>query len=887
MWRARRFLARVRNLFIREHAERAIDREIAAHLALMQDEFARRGLTPQQAHRAALNSFGNIQLAKEDVRDMWTWISVERLQQDIGYAIRGLIKNPGFTLMAVITLGLGISVNTAIFSAVDAIVLHPLPYPNADRLVRVWSSMRDRGFLHASSTLPDFRDLRDKNRTLADLAAYTDADYNLTGQGQPIRLHGTGATASLFRVLGVRPLIGATYSDDAERWGAHRVAVLSENLWRRQFGADSSLIGHTIQLDDQPYLVLGVMPQWFSYPDNSVDLWTPTAYAPGDPASDRTGYFFDMIGRLKPGITLSQSRSDVDALMPQINSILGGEVENLQESIVGDIRPTLFLLAGAVVLVLLVACANVANLLLARATARQKEMSVRAALGAGRLRLAQQVLTESVLLALFGGAFGTLLALLFMRLIRNFAPGNIPRVREVSINYQVLLFTAGVSLLTGLAFGLFPALRASKSYLGDALKETSRGAGSSLRKTSARSVLVVAEISLCLALLIGGGLLILSLIRIQNVDPGFRANSVLTFRIDLPKAGYGEPVKEWNFADELIDRLNAIPGVESAGATSVIPFGGGPRGRLMTIEGRAIPQSFADVPIVNFREISPDYLGTLGSAMDHGRAFSKVDAAGQPGVVIINETLARQFWPDSDPIGARLYVGPPEEMIHVKPGTFPRLTIVGVVADMHDDALDNQIRPALFIPYAQAGPQTTNSLYFLVRTASANPLSFTPSAGAAVRAIDPNLPLSDIRVEQDRVSDSLAQRSFTMWLLCFFGASALVLAAVGTYGVISYSVTQRTQEMGIRIALGAGAGKVVGLVMGQAAQLAGFGIVIGIVLGIALSQLAKGFLFGVQATNPAVYAGTALLLLLITMAASYVPARRAARSDPVRALRYD
>jgi putative ABC transport system permease protein len=883
----RRVLARLRNLVGRGRAEQEMEREMAAHLALIEDDYMRRGMTRGQARREARRSFGNVSVAKEGVRDMWSWISIERLQQDIRYALRGLRRNPGFALMAVITLGLGISVNTAIFSALDAIVLHPLPYPEASRLVRVWSSMLEHGAPHASSTLPDFRDLKDKNRTLADLAAYTDVDFNLTGQGQPVRLHGTAASASFFTVFGVHPLIGVPYSEEAENWGCHRVVVLSEALWRRQFGADPTLIGRTILLDDQPYVVFGVMPVWFAYPDSSVELWTPTAYAPGDPASDRTGYFFDMVGRLKPGATLAQCRSDLGALMPQINPVLGAAADSLQESIVGDIRPTMLLLAAAVLLVLLVACANVANLLLARATARHKEISVRAALGASRARLAQQMLTESVLLALLGGACGLLLSALFLRLIRVWAPASIPRVNEVGINYQVLFFTAALSLVTGLGFGFFPALRASKTHLGDALKESARGASSSLRNASARSLLVIAEISLCLALLIGGGLLILSLVRIQQVDPGFHAKNVLTLRIDLPKTGYSEPRRDWNFSDELLDKLRALPGVEAAGATSVLPFATGPRARLMTIEGRPSPKSFADVPIVNFREISPDYLRALGITLDRGRAFTDQDSPDQPGAVIINETLAHKFWPDSEPIGARLYVGPPEEMIHAKPGTFPRLTVVGVVADLHDNSLDTEIRPAMYIPYSQAGDTTSNSLYFAIRTAAAGPLSYEPLAEKAVHEIDLNLPVSDVRVMEDRVRDSLSQRSFTMSLLCLFALSALVLAAVGTYGVISYSVSQRTQEMGVRIALGAKAGDVVALVLRQAVRLSIIGISLGLLLGIALAEIAKNFLFGVKATNPLVYAGTALLLLIITMAASYIPARRAARSDPMQALRYE
>jgi predicted permease len=887
MRRTRRILPRLRNLLGRGRAEQEMAREMTAHLALIEDEYLRRGMTGDQARRAAHNAFGNISVAKEEVRDMWSWISIERLQQDIRYALRGLRRNPGFALMAVVTLGLGISINTAIFSALDAIVLHPLPYPEASRLVRVWSSMREHGFPHASSTLPDYRDLKDKNRTLADLAAYTDADYNLTGQGQPARLHGTAATASFFTVLGVRPLIGVPYSEDAEHWGSHRVVLLSEGLWRRRFGADPTLMGRTILLDDQPYVVFGVMPGWFAYPDSSVELWTPAAYAPDDPASNRTGYFFDMLGRLKPGATLAQCRSDLDALMPQINPVLGAAAESLQESIVGDIRPTMLLLAAAVLLVLLVACANVANLLLARATARHKEISVRAALGAGRGRLAQQMLTESVLLALLGGGFGLVLATLFMRLIRVWAPAGIPRLGEVTINYQVLLFTAALSLVTGLGFGLFPALRASKTHLGDALKDSARGAGSSLGNASARSLLVIAEISICLALLIGGGLLILSLVRIQQVDPGFHAQNVLTLRIDLPKTGYSEPRRDWNFSDELLGKLRSIPGVGAAGATSVLPFATGPRARLMTIEGRPTPQSFADVPIVNFREISPDYFRALGVTLNHGRNFTDQDGPDQVGAVIINETLAHRFWPDSDPLGARLYAAPPEELIHAKPGTFPRLTVVGVVADLHDNSLDAEVKPAMFIPYSQAGDSTSNSLYFVIRTAAAGPRSYEPLAERAVHEIDPNLPVSDVRVMEDRVRDSLYQRSFTMSLLCLFAISALVLAAVGTYGVISYSVSQRTQEMGVRIALGAKAGDVVALVLRQAVRLSVIGITLGLLLGVALAELARDFLFGVKATNPLVYAGTAVLMLMITMAASYIPARRASRSDPMRALRYE
>lgn len=809
-----------------------------------------------------------------------------RILQDVRLAGRSLRKNPALALTAILTLGLGISVNTAVFGAIDAILLHPLPYPHSEELIRIWPSMVARHVPKASASFMVYQEIRRQNHTFQDIAAYHVIDYTLTGGKEPEKLHAVHTTASLFEVLDAKPMVGHPFTREMEQWGRHRVALLSERLWKRSFGSNPDVVGHTITLDDQSFLILGVMPNRVCFPDSTVDLWTPLSYPPLDPMTAPDHFFLDMVGRLKPNVTPEQVRADVAPLMPAISQGLGITLESLKESVVGESRPTLLLLLGAVVLVLLVACTNAANLVLVRATARSKEFSTRAALGAGHGHLIQQMLIESGLLAFFGGCCGLVLAFVFLNVLRNQIAFEIPGLQDASINGEVLLFTLGISVFTCLLCGTPLAWRASRSRPADALRQTSRGAGGG-RRSLGRNVLVMCEISMSLALLISAGFLALSLIKLQKVDPGFSTRNVLSLRLDLAKPKYSDPERAQNFIVDVTHRLQEISGTEAAGATSLLPLTDGDWNSLLSVDNQPVPRSIGEVPVVKSVEVTPDYFRSMGIIMRKGRFFTESDRADTSRVAVINEALARRFWAKDDPVGKTLHFGPPEALFHMPPGSIPRLTVVGVVNDIRHNGLDKDIQPTVFIPYMQAGKNTKLSFYITLRNSVPSASSYQSLVADAIHAVDPEVPIADMRSMQERLQKSFARRLFTMWLISCLAASALILALMGIYGFVSYSVGQRTQEVGLRIALGATRGNVILLIMRQSAALAIAGIGLGLVLGYVIAQFAKGLLFGVHPTNPIVYGSTALLLLLVSLFGAYVPARRASRLSPMNALRYE
>ena len=813
------------------------------------------------------------------------------LWQDLRFGARMLLKKPGFTLTAVITLALGIGANTAIFSVVRAALLSPLPYDESGRLVVVWQSFPQRGLDLVPMSYPNFVDLSGQAKVFEEAGAFGNINVSLTGTGEPERVAGMRVSATLLLISGVAPLMGRGFLPEEDRPGGANVVILSHGLWRRRFGAVAQIIGKTVTLDDQSYMVVGVMPPNFDFPPPfkitfasipvtypSADFWRPIALD-ANPQS-RGSRNFGMIGRLKPGVTLQQARAEMNSIARRIERQYGGgetglelRLIPLQEQVVGKVGRVLYLLFGAVGFVLLIACANVANMSLARASTRVSEIAIRLALGAGRWRLIRQLLTESALLSLLGGGLGLLLASWAVDLIVAISPDSIPRANEVGINGPVLGFTLLVSMLTGIAFGLAPALQSSKPDLNTALKDGSRGAAGGFDRSRLRSVFVVAEVALASVLLLGAGLMMNSFVRLQRVDPGFKPERLLTARVSLPESRYGQAPQQTDFYQQALQRFETLPGTQSVSAINNLPFQNENNGGLR-IDGYA-PSSPYDRPQANYRAISPSYFRVMGIPLRRGREFSPDDLAGQAGVAIINEEAARRFWPNQDPIGKRIS----PDGAGFSPGVW--LSIVGIVGDVRHSTLDATPKPEVYWAYPQ---YPVRSVTFVLRTAI-EPMSLADATRKEIWAVDKDLPISSLQTMEGLISASIAQQRLYLWLMGGFAAVALLLAAVGIYGVTSYAVAQRSHEIGVRMALGAQQNDVLKLVVGQGARLALIGLTIGLIVGAALTRLIKSLLYGVSATDALTFSLVSLLLAAISLLACYLPARRATKVDPVVALR--
>ena len=819
---------------------------------------------------------------------------MQTLLQDLRYGARMLLKKPGFTVVAIITLSLGIGANTAIFSVVQAALLSPLPHDESGRLVMVWQSFPQRGMDLVPMSFPNFVDLRDQARAFEEMGIFGNINVSLTGSGEPERIAGMRVSATLLPISGVVPMMGRAFLPEEDRPGGNRVVILSHSLWVHGFGADAQIIGKSMTLDDQSYTVVGVMPPGFDFPPSfkitfasipvtypSAGFWLPLALDVN--AQGRGSRNYGMIARLKPGVTLQQARAEMNAIARRLDQRYGGgetglelRLIPLQEQVVGKVGRVLYLLFGAVGFVLLIACANVANMFLARASARASEIAIRLALGASRWRLIRQLLTESALLSLLGGGLGLLLAWWAIDLIVAISPDSLPRVKEVGINGPVLGFTLLVSLLTGIVFGLAPALQASKPDLNEALREGSRSGSGSIGRSRLGSLFVVAEIALALALLLGAGLMMNSFVRLQRVNPGFDPESLLTARVSLPQSRYGQAPQQTAFYQQVIERFEALPGARSVSAINNLPFQNENNGGLR-IEGYA-PSSSYDRPQANYRAIGPSYFRVMGIPLRRGREFRPDDVAGQPGVAIINEDAARRFWPNQDPIGKRIS---PDGAPGFPPGVW--LSIVGIVGDVRHSTLDAAPKPEVYWAYPQ---YPVRSLTFVLR-AAIEPMSLAAAARKEIWAVDKDLPISSLQTMEGLISASIAQQRLYLWLMSAFAAVALLLAAVGIYGVMSYAVAQRSHEIGIRMALGAQASDVLKLVIGQGAKPALIGLALGLVVGAALTRLMKNLLFGVSATDPLTFAVIATLLTFVALLACWIPARRATKVDPMIALRYE
>jgi putative ABC transport system permease protein len=807
------------------------------------------------------------------------------LVQDLRYGLRMLAKSPGFTVVAALTLALGIGANTAIFSVVNAVLLRPLPYPDSDRLVMVWGKNLQKGFDWDLVSPADFADWQAQNDVFEQMAASRDAIYTLTGRVEPEQILGYRFSADFFQVMGVKPALGRTFLPEEDHPGNDRVVVLSHRLWQRRFSGDPRILGKTLILSGESYTVIGVMPPAFQHPIEAVELWTPLAVDP-TLMSNRGRRFLRVLARLRPGVTLRQAQKQMDTLArrleqqhPDTNAGEGVKIVTLRQQHVGDIQPALLVLLGAVGFVLLIACANVANLVLARAVARQKEIAIRTALGASRLRLVRQVLTESILLSLLGGVSGLFLALWSSSFLLAIFPNNIanlqiPRVENIPIDARVLGFTVVIALLTGCVFGLAPALQATRSRLNDALKEMGRSATAGSREGRFRSLLVVSQIALALVLLAGAGLMIKSFLRLEQGDLGLNPENVLTEHVFLPQYKYGDAGKRRAFVRDVLRQVQALPGVKSVGAINFLPLSGFWGTVSFTVEGRPSPRP-GDEPEADNRVVTPNYFHTMGIRLLRGRDFREQDREGAPQVAIINDTLARRFWPGEDPLGKRLNLGDANS-----PSWWE---VVGIVGDVKAFGLEKETHHDIYRAYDQV---PFPLIVFAVRTAS-DPMALTTAVRNAIWAVDKDQPVFKVLSLNQLAAESITLRRISTLLLGAFAALALILAAVGIYGVISYSVSQRTHEIGIRMALGAQPRDVVKLVVGQGMTLTLIGVAAGLGAAFGLTRMLSSLLYGVRPTDPITFAGVSLMLTAVALVASYIPARRATKVDPMMALRYE
>ena len=803
---------------------------------------------------------------------------MDTLRQDIRYALRRLLKSPGFTIVAVVTLALGIGANTAIFSVVNGIILKPLPFPESDRLVGIYHVSEGS---RVTMSGPNFTDVRKQSQTLSDAAAIARGRVVLTGSGDPVRLDAADVSASFFDILRIRPALGRTFRPDENETGKTNVAVLSHAIWQQRFGADDQVIGKRITLNGRQVEVIGVMPKGFAYPADRV-LWTPIEHTKEFLLTQRSNWYINGIGRVKPDVAMSQATAEVQTIgrqlatqYPDHNEGVGMTAISLHEATVANIRTSVWILLGAVGFVLLIACVNVANLLLARAAARESEMAVRTALGAGRTRLVRQLLTESIILSVVGGACGLLLAVWGVELLVSLEPQGVPRLGEVRVDGMVMAFTTALAIFTGIIFGLVPAFQATRAAVSDSLKEAGRGAVTSRGGARVRGALVVAEMALAVTLLAGAGLLIRSFATLAAVDPGFDVENALTFELSLSGERYAQEPQQVTFFEDLMPRLRAIPGVQKAGASVFLPLSGSSIVLSFVVAGRPpIPPS--QQPTIHVKVATAEYFDTIGIPLKRGRSFTADDRPGATPVLVITETAARQFFPNEDPIGKRLTLGWGRSGGRRAGGE-----IVGIIGDIKDSGLAEADTPQAYLPYRQ---WPVSAMSVVLKTA-VRPASVGDAVRREVHALDPNLPVTNVRTLEQIVSRSISQPKFYMTLLSVFGAVALVLAGIGIFGVLSYAVAQRTREIGIRMALGAQAGTVLRLIIRQAMILAGAGIALGIVAAFFLSETLTTLLFNTSPTDWVTYTSVAAVLVGVALAASFVPARRATKVDPIVALR--
>jgi predicted permease len=863
--------------------EREVDSELAFHLEMRVRELVEQGMTPDDARAAALERFGDLDRITEACRDLGRrrnedmrraeWLT--ELRHDLRYAVRGLRASPGFTAVALLTLAIGIGASTTIFSVANTVLLRPFPYHEPDRIVRLYETNPTTETFAISE--PNYLDWLQRVRGLSQMAAFTGDNLTLLGDGDPEELSAMAATPSLFPLLGVRPLLGRVFGEEEAKPGAPaRVVVLSNAVWQTRFGADPRVVGRTLNLNGTSYAVIGVMPPEFVFPGNPA-LWEPLApsatLSRGEtPRGDRR---LGVIGRLAPDVTIARALDELKSVArdlagqyPETNREWGASMTSLEAWLIGDeLRTRVQALLVAVGLLLLMGCVNVANLLLARATARQREMSVRAALGAGRGRIVRQLLTESLVLAAIGAALGVALTVVAVPILRDVGQAAIPRLDELDIDWRVVAFGIVASVVTGILFGIAPALQASRADLNDVLRSGGRVAAAG----RLRSIFIVTSVALALVLLVGAGLVGRSFERLMRVDYGFRAEGVFTASVTLPVERYRERAKLAAFYAEAARRLATTPGIRAVGFTNIAPFSGGSTAIRFAVVGRQ-PASPDEYLSANWRLVTPGYFAAIGVALKKGRLIAESDAEQAPRVVVITETMARRIWPGVDPVGQQITLG--------RNGG-PTWTVVGIVGDIRDQLLQQEPEPMMYLSFQQVAWQT---MWLIVR-GTGDPLALAPVVRREIHAIDPLMPVANEQPLARFVSQIAAQPRFTALIFGLFASAALVLAVVGVYGIVAFGVTQRTREIGVRLALGATPSRIVGGVVRHGVGLAGFGIAIGLWAAYALSRFMQGILYDVAATDAVTYLGVAVLLAGCATAASILPARWAARLDPVRALR--
>jgi putative ABC transport system permease protein len=842
-------------------------------------ERVERGIEVKEAQRAARREFGNVSLVNEVTRDMWGWRRLQEFNQDLRYGVRVLAKHPGFTAVAVLTLALGIGANTAVFTVVNGVLLEPMPFPEPDRLFLVsFSPQRGPFEMGPSLSDRDYLEFRDQDRLFDHLASFTASSVNLTGAGNPAQIPAASVTTEFFSTLQAKPEMGRGFLAEEDQLGRDNVAVLSSKLWNERFGSDPQVLGKTIRLDSISRTVVGVVPAGFGFPYDA-EVWLPLAIR----IDSHNSFSRPVVGRLKAGISRQQAQAELETFTQRVprrsgedNSHSVAEIIPLKELLVANIRQSLLIFAGAVGFVLLIACANVANLFLARATGREQEMAVRNALGAGRWRLTRQLLTESSLVSVTGGAVGIILAFWSVPALIALAPaGKVPRIEMIRIDASVLAFTFGLSVITGMVFGLAPILRATRRDVRESLSRAGRTLAG--RHEGMRSALAISEIALALILLTGAGLMVKSFLRLRAVNPGFEPENVMTMTVDLPESEYRTAAQMRAFHARTLEGLSNLPGVLAAGAVNWRPLGNElTMGDFQLEGGQRLPPGY----VVDKPCVSPGYFKAMGIRLLRGREFTGGDDAGAPGVAVVSQSVAHSLWPDSDPLGKRISMEDSP-----KPGDW--LTIVGVVDDVKQQGLAKKSDPAIYQPYLQVThPFFLSHMTFVMRTAS-NPLGVASGMRGVLSAVDKDEPVQSITAMDNLIAATTAEPRFQARLLGVFAMMALILAIVGIYGLLAYSVAQRTHEIGIRIALGAQTTDVVRMLLRSTLFLVGAGITIGTAGALAVTRVLAKFLFDVKPTDPSTFAAVALTLVFAALAACYVPARRAMKVDPLVALRYE
>jgi putative ABC transport system permease protein len=877
MRRLRVLVYRIASLFGENRRDRELADEIESNLQFHIADNLRAGMTAEEARRQALIRLGGIEQAKEGIRDQRGLPIAERVGKDLHYALRMFRKSPGFTLFAGAALALGIAATTAIFSIADAVLLRPFPYRNPSRLVTVWEDDTAYGFPRNNGSPFAFTEWRQRNHVFEDMAALTYDSLNLTGHGAPEYLHADTVTPNFFSVLGVNAVEGRTFTADDGRPGAPLTTVLSFGLWTRQFAADPKIVGRDVLLNGAKYTVIGVMPRRFLFLDSEIDLWVPAQWTSELIERRKTDRFLTIVARLKPGIGVDRANSEMADLGKQLSAehVWDGNAVAvpLREQVSGDVRPAVLLLLGAVGFLLLIACANIANLLLARASTRTREMALRVALGASRRRVMEQVLVESVLLSCVAGAAGLALAMWATRFVTTLIPPGI--ADGVQVDGSVLAFAAAASIATGILFGILPAWRASQVNLVGSLKQGGAQSGIGAAGHRVRDVLVIAEVSLAVVLLAGAALMVRSFEKLYHQDPGFRAEHVLTLQTALPRPKYDDFGRRRAFYREVVQRVESLPGVAAAGYATDLPLANAGGGSLVTVENKPVDPKH--MLIANVRVVTPDYFRAVGMTLRQGRLLADSDGADAPKVVVINQTLADNYWPGKNPIGRRFKRGLLET-------NSPWWTVVGVVADMRQGGMAVPVRPEAYFSTEQADFFAPDSL--AVRTVG-DPAGVASEVRKQIWAVDPDQPVASVMPMTELVDASVAPSRTNTLLLAGFGFMGLLLSALGIYGVLAFAVTQSTREIGVRVALGARPGDILGDIVGSGLRLFAIGLAIGLAASIALSRLLSHMLFEIKPGDPWSYAAMIIVLGTVTLLACYIPARRATKVEPMVALRYE